>query len=294
MIKSMTGFGDASGEVDGIAYFVEIKTVNSRYLKVNVKVSDIASFMSDEIEKFLRERIGRGTVNFTLKAQNSSSQALFEIDEDALQAYVKKLQAVARVSEIESTINITEMLSLPGIIQPMIPDEEQAERIRKGVLDLAGQAVENLGQMRAKEGESLAADLIANCEVIHQKLELIRPKSPSVVKEYHDKLKKKVDDLLSEARLELDSDTLAREVAIFAEKCDIAEELTRLDSHIEQFVNFCKEDGSNGRKLDFIAQEMLREANTIASKASDDMICQYVIDIKCAIDRIKEQVQNVE
>jgi uncharacterized protein (TIGR00255 family) len=294
MIKSMTGFGDASGEVDGIAYFVEIKTVNSRYLKVNVKVSDVASFMADEIEKFLRESIGRGTVNFTLKAQNSSSQALFDIDENALQAYVKKLQAVALASGIESTINIAELLSLPGIIQPMLPDDEQAERIRKGVLDLVVQAVEKLGLMRAKEGQSLAADLISNCDSIRQKLDLIRPKSPSVVKEYHERLKKKVDDLLSEARLELDSDTLAREVAIFAEKCDIAEELTRLDSHIDQFVSFCKEDGSNGRKLDFIAQEMLREANTIGSKASDDLICQYVIDIKCSIDRIKEQVQNVE
>ncbi len=294
MIKSMTGFGDASDQFDGMKYFIEIKTVNNRYLKTNVKTSEIAAFMTDEIDKLLRSRINRGTVNFTLKIQSTSDQALFDIDENTIQAYIKKLQAVAKLNDIDTQINITELLAIPGVIQPAVPDQQQAEKIRKTVIAMTQQALEKLNQMRMQEGKTLADDLIANCDAITKKLDFVCQKSPLVVQEYHDKLKKRVDDLLAVARLELDSETLAREVAIFAEKCDIAEEITRLNSHLAQFKAFCKEDTNNGRKLDFVAQEMLREANTIASKASNELICQCVIDIKCSIDRIKEQVQNIE
>ena len=294
MIKSMTGFGDVGGQVDGMKYFIEIKTVNNRYLKTNVKTSEIAGFMTDEIDKLLRSCINRGTVNFTLKIQSTSDQALFDIDENTIQAYIKKLRTIAEQNDIDTQIDITSLLTIPGVIQPAAPDPQQAEKIRETVIAMTQQALEKLNQMRMQEGKTLAGDLIANCDAITEKLDLVCQKSPLVVQEYHDKLKKRVDDLLSEARLELNSETLAREVAIFAEKCDIAEEITRLRSHLAQFKVFCKENTNNGRKLDFVAQEMLREANTIASKASNELICQSVIDIKCSIDRIKEQVQNIE
>ncbi|HEG44705.1 MAG TPA: YicC family protein [Phycisphaerales bacterium] len=294
MIKSMTGFGDASDQIDGMKYFIEIKTVNNRYLKTSVKVSEVAAFMTDEIDKLLRSCINRGTVNFSLKIQSASDQGLFDIDENTIQAYIKKLTTIAEQNNIDTRIDITSLLTIPGVIQPALPDEQQAEKVRESVITMTQQALEKLDLMRTQEGKTLADDLIANCDAIAQKLDIICQKSPLVVQEYHDKLKKKVDDLLAAARLELDSETLAREVAIFAEKCDIAEEITRLNSHLAQFKAFCKENTNSGRKLDFVTQEMLREANTIASKASNELICQSVIDIKCSIDRIKEQVQNIE
>ena len=148
--------------------------------------------------------------------------------------------------------------------------------------------------MRAGEGARLVEDLMANCNVMTEKLELIRQRSPEVVKEYHDKLEKRTKELLATGQLQIDAEIIARETVIFADRCDIAEELTRLQSHIQQFSEHCQSDQNAGRKLDFISQEMLREANTIASKASDAQISQWVIDVKCAIERIKEQVQNIE
>ena len=148
--------------------------------------------------------------------------------------------------------------------------------------------------MRAQEGSALAADLEGNCEQIKEKVEQIRGRSEMVVKEYQIRLQKKADELLSEAKLELNKEILAREVAVFAERSDISEELARLDSHLEQFLSSCVKDKHPGRKLEFIAQELLREANTIASKASDTEIARCVVEIKCYIDRLKEQVQNIE
>ena len=143
-------------------------------------------------------------------------------------------------------------------------------------------------------GLKVAGTHIRTPDITGEKLKLIRQRSPAVVQEYHDKLKKRAEELLSGTHLKIDAEILAREVAVFADRCDIAEELTRLDSHVRQFVEICQNSNNTGRRLDFISQEMLREANTIASKASDSRICQWVVDIKCAIDRIKEQVQNIE
>ena len=163
--------------------------------------------------------------------------------------------------------------------------------MKQVILRLTDQAIDRL--KRCAEGKALAEDLIANCEVIAEKLEEIRKRSGVVVEEYT-KSSEGVSQLLSDGNLKIDEETLAREVAVFADRCDISEELTRLASHLEQFIKCCRTADHAGRRLDFISQEMLREANTIGSKASDARISQAVIDIKCAVDRIKEQVQNVE
>ena len=294
MISSMTGFGRASYEVDGAAYSIEIRTVNNRYLKTILRLSDFGAFLVDDIERLLRKEIHRGTVNYSLSIENIFGRVQFNVDEKALNKYIAKLQTVAKANGIECRIDLADMLTLPGIVQPATPDAEQAAKIKQAVLELTVKTIEQLKQMRAQEGEALVADLIVNCDVIREKLSLIREQRPVVLEQYHDKLKKRVEELLSGAQLETDAEILAREVAVFADKSDIAEELARLESHLSQFVQFCKSDESSGRKLDFISQEMLREVNTIASKAADAQIARCVIDIKCAIDRLKEQVQNVE
>ncbi|MBE0535537.1 MAG: YicC family protein [Phycisphaerae bacterium] len=294
MISSMTGFGEATAEAEGIVYTVEIRAVNNRYFKPHVRLPDIAAYLEADIEMLHREKIHRGAVNFSLRMKNVSGRALFEIDENALAAYMDKLGSLAGSNHVNCRLDLASLLVLPGIVQPVSPDSEQSDKMKRVILQLTGQAIDRLKEMRAVEGKALAVDLIANCEVIENKLTEIRKRSGVVIEEYHEKLKRRVAQLLSDGKLKIDEETLAREMAVFADRCDISEELIRLGSHLEQFVKCCREADHAGRRLDFISQEMLREANTIGSKASDARISQWVIDIKCAVDRIKEQVQNVE
>ncbi|GAF92966.1 unnamed protein product, partial [marine sediment metagenome] len=202
--------------------------------------------------------------------------------------------AIAGLARIKSDIDLGPLLSLPGVIQSAEPDREQGERLKEMVVDVTTQALEKLKQMRACEGRAMARDLAVNCDCIKQKLEQIALRSPVVVEMYHQKLQKRVEELTEGAKLVLDEDSLVREVAIFAERCDISEEVSRLKSHLDQFMQSCDKDEHAGRKLDFITQEMLREANTIASKAADAQISSCVVEVKTYIDRLKEQLQNVE
>jgi len=294
MINSMTGYGEAQGEVNGLSYIVEIKTVNNRYLKTNIKLPEPFLFLEDQIDKLLRASISRGTVNYTMRLKSVSPNLLINIDEASLKQYIERLNNIATSASPKCQIDIGSLLTLPGIVNPVVPDEKFVEQIRQKVIQATNEALEKLKQMRAAEGAAMAADLKQQCDGIHADLEQIRARSGIVVQEYQAALKKRVDELLASANLKLDADTLAREVAIFAEKSDISEEIIRLQSHLQQFEETCSSNELAGRRLDFITQEMLREANTIASKASDTEIIHWVVDIKCRIDRIKEQVQNVE
>ncbi|MHC4694314.1 MAG: YicC/YloC family endoribonuclease [Planctomycetota bacterium] len=294
MISSMTGYGDAEGQLNGVTYTVEIRTVNNRYFKANIKLPETIAFLTDAVEKLLRKNLSRGTINYVLRLRNAPANVLFDIDEKALQTFMERLGRIASSAKINSPIDIGNLLNLPGILEPATPDEDTAEQIKKTVLEISQEAIEKLKQMRTAEGTALEADLKKHCDAIKQDIEQINARSDVVLTRYADKLKKRVNELLADAKLKLDEETLAREVAIFAERSDISEEIARLDSHLQQLVQGCQTNSQAGRRLDFISQEMLREANTIASKASDTEITRCVVDIKCRIDRIKEQVQNVE
>ena len=294
MIKSMTGYGEAQGESDGISYAVTIKTVNNRYFKSAIKLPELAAFLEEDIEKLLRKNLSRGTVNYVLRLKEAPADVLFDIDETALQVVVEKLNRVGSTAGIEGTIELGNLLNLPGVIRPATPDEEQIEQIKDVVLRISQEALVKLKHMRAVEGGFLEADLQKHCKTIEKDLEQINARSPVVLQRYTEKLKKRVNELLANAELKLDEESLVREVAIFADRSDISEEVARLDSHLKQFEQCCQGNDQAGRRLDFISQEMLREANTIASKASDTEITGFVVDIKCQIDRIKEQVQNIE
>jgi uncharacterized protein (TIGR00255 family) len=294
MINSMTGYGEAQGEGNGVSYTVSIKTVNNRYFKTVVKLPELAAFLEEDIDKLLRENLGRGTVNYVLRLKDASADALFDIDQTALQGIAEKLNRAGISAGIHGAIDISNLLSLPGIIRPASPDAEKAGQIREVILRISREALEQLTKMRAVEGGFLEADLQKCCQVIREDLRQIHARGAVVLKEYAQKLKKRVDELLAHAELELDKEILVKEVALFAERSDISEEVARLDSHLQQFAQCCRANDQAGRRLDFISQEMLREANTIASKAADSEIARLVVDIKCQIDRIKEQVQNVE
>jgi uncharacterized protein (TIGR00255 family) len=294
MINSMTGYGEAEAQVSGVNYAVEIKALNNRYFKAIIRLPESVAFLEENIEKLLRKNLSRGTVNYVLRLKDISANALFSIDEEALRAVVDRLSRIGSLAGAGGTIDIGGLLSLPGIIRPVMPDEDAAEHIRKKVLEISRQALEKLKHMRAVEGTALEADLKKYCKAIEKNLKRIRARNMPVLQGYARKLKKRADELLVGAKLKLDEETLAREVAVFADRSDISEEIARLDSHLQQFAEVCQAKGQVGRKLEFISQEMLREANTIASKAYDAEITRCVLDIKCQVDRIKEQVQNVE
>jgi uncharacterized protein (TIGR00255 family) len=290
----MTGFGQACSEVDGVVYTVEIRSVNNRYFKAQLRMPDIAAYLEGEIERIHRDAIHRGTVSFSLRMKNVSGKALFDIDENTLKAYIQRLKDLLPAEDGHSRIDLASMLSLPGIVQPVIPDEAHMQKMREVILSLTDEALEMLKQSRREEGKTVTVDLLANLDLIANRLKAIGERVGVVVQDYHQRLKDRVDQLLAKAQLKMDEAQLAREVAIYAERSDIAEEVSRLGAHLAQFRECCEKGGPVGRRLDFITQEMLREANTIGSKSSDTTINQSVIEIKCAIDRIKEQVQNVE
>jgi uncharacterized protein (TIGR00255 family) len=290
----MTGFARVCRDIDGISFAVEIKTVNNRYFKPSIRLPETASFLEQDVEKLLRQNIYRGAVNYMLRYKNVSGEPMYEIDSASMKSYVEKLNSIQHSGTIQCNINLADLLLLPGVVRPHEPENEKAEQIRKAVIGVTAQAIEQLKKMRAQEGQSLFDDLKQQCSRISGLIEGIKSRSSIVVSEYQSRLASRVKELLANARLELDSDTLAREVALFADRSDISEEIIRLGSHIEQFLANCQTGEYSGRRLDFISQEMLREANTIASKASDAKICNDVVEIKSCIERIKEQVQNIE
>jgi uncharacterized protein (TIGR00255 family) len=294
MICSMTGFGQACREVDGVVFTVEIRSVNNRYFKAQLRLPDLAAYLEGDIERLHREAVQRGTVSYSLRMKNVSGRALFDIDENTLKTYIQRLRNLLPEEDCHSRIDLASMLSLPGIVQPVIPDEAHMEMMRQVILSLTQEALEMLKKSRAQEGVSVTQDLLVHLDRITEKLEIIRGRVDVVVQDYHRRLKERVERLMADAQLDMDENLLAREVAVYAERSDIAEEVSRLDAHVSTFRECCTTGGPVGRRLDFITQEMLREANTIASKSSDTTISQAVIEIKCAVDRLKEQVQNVE
>lgn len=294
MLNSMTGYGSADCQLDGVCYAVEIKAVNNRYLKTIIKLPEAVAFLEDDIDKLLRKNLSRGTINCVVRLKGVVASALFEIDEVALRSVVERLNAVGSSVGVGGTIDLASLLDLPGVVHPVVPDEQESERIREVVLAIAREAIGRLQQMREAEGRFLEADLRGNCEAMARELSAVRSKSGGLINEYAKRLRRRVDALLAEAKLKLDEETLSREVAILADRSDISEEISRLDAHLQQFAQICQTEGQAGRRLDFLSQEMLREANTVASKAADAEIVRRVVDMKCLIERLKEQIQNVE
>ena len=294
MINSMTGYGDAEGQLDGVTYIVEIKSVNNRYFKPRIKLPETVAYLEEQIYDLLRHNISRGAIDCVLRLKNVSADMLFEINVPALKVYLDKLNEVTSSADTNTPMDVSSLLNLPGILEPVLPDEQKVQQVKEFVLVLVAGAIEGLKKMRQAEGAELQADLLKNCQAVKESIGQICKRKDSVLQQYYDRLKTRVDELLSSAKLQLDPDTVAREVAVFAERSDISEEITRLGSHLKQFEENCQTDGQAGRRLDFLGQEMLREANTIGSKAANVEIAHCVVDIKCSIDRLKEQVQNIE
>jgi uncharacterized protein (TIGR00255 family) len=293
MLRSMTGFGAAGGLVEGVEYAVEMRSVNSRYFKASVKLPEALSWAEADIEHLLRASLSRGSIVAAIRVKLPDDQAACRVNVAALTRYIDQLRELKFEANPTIRIDLGAMLQLPGVCEPP-PVEELLSRTKGGLMALIEKALKLLVEMRTTEGRAVRGELMAHCDTIVRNLLTVEKHAPQVVLDYHQRLTDRVRDLTAGGNVQIDQEQLAREVAIFAERCDIAEEISRLRGHVEQFRESADSPDPAGRKMDFIAQEMLREANTISSKANDASIARAVVEIKTAIDRIKEQVQNIE
>lgn len=293
MIRSMTGFGEAQFQEDGHAYHIEIRGVNHRYFKPTFHMPEEVAFLESELEQTLRQRVTRGSVIVRLDIRDLSDAAAEDINVAAIQHYLAQLKTVMAI-DARYSVDLATLATLPGVCQPKAVSEHEREAVSQRVSRLMNQALDMLLTMRVAEGKGLAEDLQKQCGVIRENVEKIRGRIGTVIREYRDRLATRIQELIANSNIRLAEETLAREVAVYAERSDISEEIQRMESHLKQFNAAIASAEVVGRKLDFIAQEMLREANTMGSKSGDSEISYATIEIKQAVDRIKEQVQNVE
>ncbi len=293
MIVSMTGFGDASGENDGTHYSVEIRSLNNRFFKPNIKLPDSVSGLEPELESMLREKLGRGSITYILKLRSDTAEAAYHLNVPALKAYLQQLQSIPELDRFVR-IDLASLVQLPGVCQEPRDETDEIERHGNTIRQLTVKAITKLDAMRRREGEALFNELMKHITLIVDNLREVTKRAPLVVEDYHRRLSQRIKQLLNAAELKVNEADVIKEVAVFAERADIAEEIQRLTTHCEAFEQSCRTGEHAGRKLDFIAQEMLREANTIGSKANDAQIAKHIVEIKGAIDRVKEQVQNAE
>lgn len=290
---SMTGFGRGEYKTDGIELVVEIKTVNNRYLDVAVKSPRLFNAFDDNVRAAVREKMTRGHADvFVSLSDKREKEKNLRLDEGAARAYVLAAKNLAALfPDIENDLTVTSVLRFPDVVKS--DDVAAVDDAQVKALETALQsALENLNVMRKKEGDKLAADMLSRMDEIERLVGEIEKRAPLVAENYRKKLGEKLHKIL-DGVAEVDEARLLSEAAIFSDRCNIDEELTRLRSHIAQFRDICKE-GVVGRKLDFLVQEFNREANTICSKSNDVEVTKSGLALKNEIEKIREQVQNVE
>ncbi|MCI8610150.1 MAG: YicC family protein [Firmicutes bacterium] len=294
MIKSMTGFGRSEYTDGKRNIIVEIKSVNHRYSDISVKMPRRYGFAEDKIKAAIKEKLRRGKIDASIIVENiTENDVNIKLNEMLAQQYYDNLTALKEKFNVEGDITLSYLASLPDVMKA-IPDVEDEEEITKAILIPVAEAAANLEQMRAVEGQKLAEDLIAKGENIKSILDKIAQRAPQVSIAYTEKLRERITELIGNS-VQVPEDRILVEAAIFADKCAIDEEITRLNSHLIQMKEIITASTQpDGKKLDFLVQEMNREANTIGSKANDITITGHMLDIKSEIEKIREQVQNIE
>ncbi len=294
MLLSMTGFGEAHRHEDGLAVAVEIRTINSRYFKLALKCTEAYNALEPQIEGVVREQIRRGTVQVTVRMDRAASPDHYKLNTGVLASYRQQLVSLHQDWQISGSVPLEHLLLLPGVVTEAPLDASDAMRDWPAIRVTLEVAMQNLARMREEEGRAMAADLATNRNLISSELRGIAQRAPAVVEIFRQRMHERLGKALEEFKVTLDAADLIKEVSIFAERSDISEEIVRLQSHLEQFDQMIASRESSGRKLEFLTQEMFREANTIGSKANDLVIARHVIEIKAAIERIREMIQNVE
>lgn len=292
MIRSMTGYGKQSLNVEKREYQVEIKSVNHRYLDINIKLPKSISYLEDTIKKEISAKIKRGKIDVFITFENNSQEGKnITINKELAKLYIEQLKELAQEEKILNNIEVMDIAKLPDIL--IVKNDEEDEKIQNELIEVVQGAISKIIEMKNIEGNKIEQDLLQRIDKIENKIVEISAKSTGLIEEYVVKLEKRIKEILKIE--ELDKSRLAQEVVIYADKCSIEEEVTRLKSHIYQFRNLISNNNETiGKKLDFLIQEMNRETNTIGSKANNLEITNGVIDIKTELEDIREQIQNIE
>lgn len=294
MVKSMTGFGRGEYNDGKRNMLVEIKSVNHRYSDIQVRMPRRYSFAEDAIRNAVKAHISRGKIDVQLSVEYiSESDIKVELNKPLAEQYISNFKELKDEYGVQGEITLELLSGMPEVLKQS-SDVEDEEEIRSSIVKATDAAAENLEKMRAVEGEKLAQDLLKRADLIKDMVAEIEVKAASLPGIYKEKLTARINDILDGAA-PVNEDRLAQEVAIFADKADITEEITRLKSHMDQMKSIINESkGADGKKLDFLVQEMNREANTIGSKANDLGITEVMLRIKSEVEKIREQVQNIE
>ena len=291
MIKSMTGFGRGKYEKDGRTYTVEIKSVNHKYSDINVRVPRFLNSVEDTIRKRVAKSISRGKVDVFVYFENSSSQGTTKrVNREFAKEYIKELKILSEETGVKFDLSVIDVSKFPEILK--IEDTQDEELIANELMIAVDDALEKFITMREIEGNKLIEDIEKRVYVIKDKVNQITKYSGTLVEDYMKKLEQRVTEYMNNQAI--DENRLMQEIVIFSDKSSIEEELTRLKSHINQFLNLIKQSSPIGKKIDFLIQEMNREINTIGSKANCLEITNLVIELKTEVENIREQIQNVE
>ena len=291
MAKSMTGYGKGSLSINLREYQVEIKTVNHKYIDINIKMPRIISYLEEEVRKLISSKIKRGKVDVFISFDNYSKDGNdIRINTELAKIYINNLKKLAEEEKISDNIEVTEITRLPDVLT--IKSNLDEEQIKIELLQTVEEAITQLINMRQAEGTRISRDIFSKISEIEGKKQEIFELSTGLIEEYVVKLETRIKELLKTD--ELDKTRLMQEVVIYADKCSVEEEITRLTSHIEQLRDLINTDEPSGKKMDFIIQEMNRETNTIGSKANNLEITNRVVDIKTILEDIREQIQNIE
>lgn len=288
----MTGHGQASHRFGEFSIDVEIRTVNNRFLKVSTKVSELSLSIEPELESVVREYLKRGTVSLSVRVVSRGGYPSKLVNQSMLSAYIREAKIAAESTNTPFIADFANLLSLPGVLEPQSSTDlpELNEAIRETVRD----ALKDLHQMRSIEGLSMKSKFIENLKQVREHRHSILQRAPVVISDYQSKLESRVRVAYESRGIGLETVDLLREVTLFCDKTDISEELTRLESHLDQFEKAIESEESQGRRLDFLVQELGRETNTIGSKANDAELSYHVVAIKTILEQIRELVQNVE
>jgi uncharacterized protein (TIGR00255 family) len=288
----MTGYGRAQGSVQGLQFTVELKSVNSRYFEFNCRLPRGYLFLEDKLKAFTAERVARGKIEMYVTIDSGADdQITVELNKPYADAYLKALGQLSRNYGIKNKVTAADFIGNSEMFK-VVKTEIDEDAVSKAALSVAQQAIDRFIAMRETEGAKLYEDVKNRVNTILQNVSFIEEKSPATVEAYRLKLENKIKELLGSASF--DESRIITETAIYADKVAVAEETVRLRSHMSQLLDMLNQGGAIGRKLDFIVQEMNRETNTIGSKAQDLEIAQRVVDIKSEIEKIREQIQNIE
>ena len=291
MIKSMTGYGKSNLSINSREYQVEIKTVNHKYIDTNIRMPRAISYLEEDIRKLITSKLKRGKVDISITFENYSKDGNdIRINTELAKVYISNLRKLAEEENLSSNIEVTEITKLPDVLT--IKSNLDEKQIKEEILQVVNDAINQLIDMRKNEGKRISEDILAKISQVEEKKDEIFTLSTGLIEEYVVKLEARIKEILRTE--ELDKSRLMQEVVIYADKCSVEEEITRLKSHIGQLRSLIDSDEPSGKKMDFLIQEMNRETNTIGSKANNLEITNRVVDIKTILEDIREQVQNIE